>query len=166
MMNITQMHSFILPLTHCRLFQISSLLQKMHLLSSLPTFVQPLTVTYSLYITTNMASLAPPAGPRAGKWALIPFQVAVLVGIALTYTVLGGQDLHQFIRHVNPSGAGVTMIECIILFGALQILLSMVSAQPTRLSSLNRLREEAVVLWLLRRYYPGGAAAICNKSQS
>jgi hypothetical protein len=33
-------------------------------------------------------------GPRAGRWALLPFQAAVLVGIAITYTVVGGDDLH------------------------------------------------------------------------
>jgi hypothetical protein len=51
----------------------------------------------------------------------------VLIGISITYTVLGGQDLHQFIRHINPSGGGVNMVECIILFGAVEVLLSMVS---------------------------------------
>ena len=37
-------------------------------------------------------------GPRAGKWALVPFQTAVLVGLAVTYTVVGSDDMKAVIE--------------------------------------------------------------------
>jgi hypothetical protein len=42
-------------------------------------------------------------GPRAGRWALLPFQSAVLVGLAITYTVVGGDDLHAIAADYSGS---------------------------------------------------------------
>jgi hypothetical protein len=68
------------------------------------------------------------AGPRAGKWALLPFQLAVLVGIAITYTVLGAENLALFASNVAPAGTPLlSTTQWAIVFGAGQVLLSMVS---------------------------------------
>ena len=41
-------------------------------------------------------------GRRAGKWALLPFQAAVLVGLAITYTVVAGDDLYAMVQDLAP----------------------------------------------------------------
>lgn len=64
-------------------------------------------------------------GPRAGKWALVPFQTAVLVGIAITYTVVGAEDLDAIVKDYSPAGApAVPSWACFVIFGGLQVLLS------------------------------------------
>jgi hypothetical protein len=68
------------------------------------------------------------AGRRKGRGILLPFQLAVLVGIAITYTVVGGDSLAAFANHMSPKGtSGVPTWGCYLVFGGLQVLLSMVS---------------------------------------
>lgn len=57
----------------------------------------------------------------------MPFQLAVLVGIAITYTVVGGDNLAAFVASVAPQVAGGKW-GYYLMFGGLQLLLSMVSA--------------------------------------
>jgi len=65
-------------------------------------------------------------GPRAGKWALLPFQLAVLIGIAITYTVLGAQNLALSASHVAPAETQMlSSMQWAIVFGATQVMLSM-----------------------------------------
>ena len=64
-------------------------------------------------------------GPLRGKWCLLPFQLATLVGIAITYTVVGGQDLRAFVLHVNPS-LELAHWPFYVAFGGLQLVLSLV----------------------------------------
>ncbi len=65
-------------------------------------------------------------GKGLGKKILLPFQIFVLIGIAITYTVVGGESLHGFTYLVSPT-AGVPKWAFFIIFGALQLLLSLVS---------------------------------------
>lgn len=58
---------------------------------------------------------------------LMPFQMAVLVGIAITYTVVGGDNLAAFAASVSPAGPLMGSWAYYIMFGGLQLLLSMVS---------------------------------------
>jgi amino acid permease len=67
------------------------------------------------------------AGARKGKAVLLPFQLLVLVGIAVTYVVVGGDNLAAFAEGV----AGRVLLgkwAYYIMFGGLQLLLSLVSA--------------------------------------
>lgn len=63
-------------------------------------------------------------GPRAGRWALLPFQTAVLVGLAIVYTVVGGDDLHAVAADHAPRGRAPPQWACYAAFGAAQALLS------------------------------------------
>lgn len=36
---------------------------------------------------------AAPSGPRLGTWLVLPFQIGVMVGLGITYTVTAGQSL-------------------------------------------------------------------------
>lgn len=68
------------------------------------------------------------AGKRRGKAILLPFQLAVLIGIAITYTVVGGDSLYAFAELMSPLGVtGVPKWGFFLIFGSLQVLLSMVS---------------------------------------
>jgi hypothetical protein len=56
-------------------------------------------------------------GKRRGKWALLPFQAAVLVGLAVTYTVVGGDDLHAFATDYATTTPAPPAWVCYIVFG-------------------------------------------------
>lgn len=72
------------------------------------------------------------AGKRKGRCILLPFQLAVLVGIAITYTVVGGDSLAAFANHMSPHGtSGVPQWGYYLVFGGLQVLLSMVGKVAT-----------------------------------
>jgi len=77
-------------------------------------------------------------GKRRGKAILLPFQMAVLVGIAITYTVVGGDSLSAFANAVMPPGsAHLPKWGFYLIFGGLQVLLSMLpSLHDARLISL------------------------------
>ncbi|GBF95714.1 lysine histidine transporter 1-like [Raphidocelis subcapitata] len=62
-------------------------------------------------------------GPRAGRWALLPFQAAVLVGLAITYTVVGGDDLHAIVADYKGASSPPTWVFYVV-FGGAQVLLS------------------------------------------
>ncbi len=48
------------------------------------------------------------AGPKKGKWALVPFQVAVLAGVAILYCITGAKAMSGFYTdmagHAAPNG--------------------------------------------------------------
>lgn len=89
-------------------------------------------------ISADLVLLCPPcsavlccavyrAGKGRGKRILLPFQLAVLIGISITYCVVGGQSLHAFAEGLTPSGGHTPgMWVFIIIFGGLQLFLSMV----------------------------------------
>jgi hypothetical protein len=84
-------------------------------------------------------SAPPAAGKKRGKAILLPFQLAVLVGIAITYTVVGGDSLAAFARGISAGGvsAGMPKFGFYLVFGGLQVLLSMLpSLHDARLISL------------------------------
>ncbi|KAF8060318.1 LHT2 [Scenedesmus sp. PABB004] len=65
-------------------------------------------------------------GKRRGKLVLMPFQLAVLVGIAITYTVVGGDSLAAFSNFVSRGGtAYMGKWPFYVIFGGLQLLLSL-----------------------------------------
>jgi len=64
-------------------------------------------------------------GKRKGKLVLMPFQMAVLVGIAITYTVVGGESLAAFAEAVSPQGQVMGNWAYFLIFGGLQMLLSL-----------------------------------------
>jgi amino acid permease len=65
-------------------------------------------------------------GKRAGWWALVPFQMMVCVGIMITYTVVGGDDLHAGIEALAPAGSHIPGVWLFyIVFIAVQLVLSM-----------------------------------------
>jgi hypothetical protein len=66
------------------------------------------------------------AGKGRGKKILLPFQLAVLIGISITYTVVGGQSLHAFAHGIAPGGQIPGTWAFIIMFGGIQLFLSMV----------------------------------------
>lgn len=68
-------------------------------------------------------------GRGKGKKILLPFQIAVLLGIAITYTVVGGDSLYAFTKLVDP-GSSVPKWGFYIAFGGIQLLLSLVSHLP------------------------------------
>uniref|UniRef100_A0A383VWF1 Amino acid transporter transmembrane domain-containing protein n=1 Tax=Tetradesmus obliquus TaxID=3088 RepID=A0A383VWF1_TETOB len=63
-------------------------------------------------------------GPRKGKLALLPFQLIVLIGVAITYTVVGGDSLRAFAHFITPNLA-MGKWSFYIIFGAVQLMLSM-----------------------------------------
>lgn len=77
-------------------------------------------------------------GPKRGKAVLLPFQLAVLVGIAVTYTVVGGDSLAAFAGFLTPAGgAKLGRTSYYLMFGGMQLLLSMLpSMHDARLVSL------------------------------
>lgn len=62
---------------------------------------------------------------RLGTWTLLPFQMAVLVGMALTYTVVGAEDLKQLVGILSPD-THLSLWTYLVAFGAVEVLLSMV----------------------------------------
>lgn len=56
----------------------------------------------------------------------MPFQMAVLVGIAITYNVVGGDNLAAFAGAVSTAGPVVGNWAYYIMFGGLQLILSLV----------------------------------------
>jgi hypothetical protein len=80
--------------------------------------------TYTPALCYNFTMLFAP-GKKRGKAVLMPFQLAVLVGIAITYTVVGGDNLDAFVASVAPWTAGGKW-GYYLMFGGLQLLLSMV----------------------------------------
>ncbi|WIA19602.1 hypothetical protein OEZ85_005540 [Tetradesmus obliquus] len=67
-------------------------------------------------------------GARRGKLVLLPFQLAVLIGIGITYTVVAGGCLQAFAGSVGTSGNKVLGTWAyMIMFGALQVALAMVA---------------------------------------
>lgn len=64
---------------------------------------------------------------RLGTWTLLPFQMAVLVGMALTYTVVGAEDLKQLVGILSPD-THLSLWTYLVAFGAVEVLLSMVRA--------------------------------------
>lgn len=77
-------------------------------------------------------------GKGRGKKILLPFQMAMLIGMGITYTVVGGESLHAFANAITPAGnATLGTWVYIIMFGGLQFLLSMLpSMHDVRLVSL------------------------------
>jgi amino acid permease len=58
---------------------------------------------------------------------LLTFQLAVLVGIAITYVVVGGDSLAAFAGYITPpGGAHLGKWVYYVMFGGLQLFLSMV----------------------------------------
>jgi hypothetical protein len=89
---------------------------------------QQLTTTAASAACSAAAAAAAAAGKKRGKAVLMPFQMAVLVGITITYTVVGGDNLHAFAAGL--SGTNTTIVPkwgFYLMFGGLQVLLSMVS---------------------------------------
>jgi hypothetical protein len=64
-------------------------------------------------------------GERRGKNVLLPFQLAVLLGVPITYTVVGGSSLREFVELVAPSVV-LPSQTFYLIFGGLQLCLSMV----------------------------------------
>jgi len=62
-------------------------------------------------------------GRRAGWWALVPFQMAVLVGICITYTVVGGDDLFSAVAELAP-GMKLPLWSFYLMFAGAQLILS------------------------------------------
>lgn len=62
-------------------------------------------------------------GERRGKLVLLPFQLAVLVGIAVTYTVVGGDSLAAFAAALSFTRFGKWF--WYLVFGGLQLVLSL-----------------------------------------
>eukprot|EP00882_Tetradesmus_deserticola_P000139 GHRQ01000155.1.p1 GENE.GHRQ01000155.1~~GHRQ01000155.1.p1 ORF type:complete len:391 (+),score=123.08 GHRQ01000155.1:506-1678(+) len=63
-------------------------------------------------------------GRRRGRAVLLPFQLIVLLGVAITYTVVGGDSLRAFALFVNPNLA-MGQWSFYLIFGAVQLLLSL-----------------------------------------
>eukprot|EP00775_Hariotina_reticulata_P006859 gene6861-7075_t len=76
-------------------------------------------------------------GKRKGKLVLLPFQLAVLVGIGITYTVVAGSMLQAFAMTSSGGTRHLGTFVYMIIFGAVQIVLAMLpSFDDIRLVSL------------------------------
>lgn len=66
-------------------------------------------------------------GPRAGKWAVLPVQYSLMVGLCITYAVTAGQSF-KGIASSDCTGADCQngIAPWIVLFGGTQLLLSQV----------------------------------------
>eukprot|EP00878_Enallax_costatus_P029335 GHUV01031796.1.p1 GENE.GHUV01031796.1~~GHUV01031796.1.p1 ORF type:complete len:451 (-),score=96.99 GHUV01031796.1:132-1373(-) len=84
-------------------------------------------------------------GRGRGKKILLPFQLGVLVGIGITYVVVGGDSLYAF-SHQVTTNVGVPKYVFYILFGGLQLLLSL-------LPSFNELSMVSLVGALMSMSY-------------
>ncbi len=74
----------------------------------------------------NCAPAPTLAGPRTGWWALAPFQIVLLWGVSVTYTVTGAGNMLS-VAKLQGGAEGVTKIsEWILIFSAAQLLLSLV----------------------------------------
>jgi hypothetical protein len=92
---------------------------------------------------------------------LLPFQLAVLVGIAVTYTVVGGDSLAAFAGFLTPAGgAKLGRTSYYLMFGGMQLLLSMVRAQGYVLSSTLPLARSLSNSWVR----PDGSRARADDS--
>ncbi len=77
------------------------------------------------------------AGPKLGKWIIMPPQLIVMIGLGITYSVTGGSSLHNFytiVCHKNGMGechsAGLSV--WIIVFSAIHLVIIQVTAcHPT-----------------------------------
>jgi hypothetical protein len=83
--------------------------------------------TVMVLLTDVRCAFPHPAGKGRGKKILLPFQLAVLAGISITYTVVGGESLHAFAEGVAGGGHVPGKWAFIVMFGGLQLFLSMVS---------------------------------------
>lgn len=91
-----------------------------HLPTTPPATFQHVT----LHLTTIDHSAT---GKRKGKAVILPFQLAVLIGIAITYVVVGGDNLAAFAGSITPpGGAKLGKWAYYLMFGGLQLFLSMV----------------------------------------
>jgi hypothetical protein len=122
-------------------------------------------------MTTTAASAAASAaaaaaGKKRGKAVLMPFQMAVLVGITITYTVVGGDNLHAFAAGL--SGTNTTIVPkwgFYLMFGGLQVLLSMVSVFVIWLCTRDSSSSSSSVVCQYSRQlelHQSTAAAICS----
>lgn len=75
-------------------------------------------------------------GKRKGKLVLLPFQLAVCIGMGLTYNVVGGQSLAAFAAGVSPFGKVMGNWAYFLMFGALQAMLSLVRCLPVQCACL------------------------------
>ncbi len=73
------------------------------------------------------------AGPKLGKWIIMPPQLIVMIGLGITYSVTGGSSLHNFytiVCHKNGMGechsAGLSV--WIIVFSAIHLVIIQVTA--------------------------------------
>ncbi len=75
--------------------------------------------------TTRATADAIIAGPKTGWWALVPFQVMVLYGSALTYAVTGANNLSSVAT--LQGGSGIDKISYwVLIFCGVQLLLCLV----------------------------------------
>ena len=80
-------------------------------------------------------SSAAPAGKGRGKKILLPFQLAVLLGMSITYVLVGGENLMAFAKSIAPHGSAVPgKWSFIVMFGGLELFLSMVSGMAGQTS--------------------------------
>ena len=73
------------------------------------------------------------AGPKLGKWIILPPQLIVMIGLGITYSVTGGSSQHNFytnVCHKNAMGechsAGLSV--WFIVFSALLLFIIHVSS--------------------------------------
>ncbi|KAK9831658.1 hypothetical protein WJX74_004645 [Apatococcus lobatus] len=94
-------------------------------------------------------------GPILGWWAVQPFQLIVMVGLAITYSVTGGQSLKRFYeivctKHIFNASTGTLgctafgLSAWIVVFGAVQLFL----AQAPNFNALTLVSLVAAVMSL------------------
>lgn len=73
------------------------------------------------------------AGPKLGKWIVLPPQLIVMIGLGITYSVTGGSSLHNFYKivcHKNDMGEckAFGLSAWIVVFSAIHLFLIQVNA--------------------------------------
>jgi hypothetical protein len=87
----------------------------------------PHLLTRPTYVAAKPRPLSA-AGKNRGRKILLPFQLAVLLGMSITYVLVGGENLMAFAKAITPAGgASLGKYAYIIMFGCVELFLSMVS---------------------------------------
>lgn len=93
----------------------------------------------------------PHTGKGRGRKILLPFQLAVLLGMSITYVLVGGENLMAFAKAITPAGGdSLGKYAYIIMFGCVELFLSMVSVGLSVPYCTNRLLTPASV-WCGRK---------------
>lgn len=97
-------------------------------------------------------------GPKLGLWTVLFCQLVMMCGLGIVYSVTGGQAMNQiYILYPPASGAGVGISVWICVFGAVQVIISL-------LKNFNSLRGISLLAAIMSMGYSTIAFALTLKN--